>query len=104
VPVERGRFTIHSDPPNSFPISGRGASFDGVGLAEELRDAIEWLLATRPDDAELRERARATFDRACQQLDGVDGTEAVVAALGRPLASSDELVSAPWRVSRTSRY
>jgi len=57
------------------------ARFDGVALAEELREGVELLLAARRGDDEFRERVRESYEKAREILGDVEGGEAVLEAL-----------------------
>lgn len=57
------------------------ARFDGVALAEELREGVELLLAARRGDEEFRNRVRESYERAREFLGDVEGGEAVLEAL-----------------------
>jgi hypothetical protein len=57
------------------------ARFDGVALAEELREGVELLIAARRDDPEFLERVRESLEKVRGILDGVDGGDAVLEAL-----------------------
>lgn len=57
------------------------ARFDGVALAEELREAVELLLTARRSDPEFLARVRDSFEKVRGILDGVEGGEAVLEAL-----------------------
>src|SRR5213595_282777 len=57
------------------------ARFDGVALAEELRQGVELLLAARRDDPAFRERVLETFEQAREILEGAEGGKAVIEAL-----------------------
>lgn len=71
------------------------ARFDGVALAEELREGVELLLAARRDDPEFLARVRDSFEKARAILDGVEGSEAVIEALRpRTALEADEPVAA----------
>jgi hypothetical protein len=63
------------------------ARFDGVALAEEIREGIELLLAARRNDPEFARRVRESFEHARQLLEGVEGAEPVIEALRTPLAA-----------------
>lgn len=65
------------------------ASFDGVALAEELREGVKLLLEARRNDPAFHERVRTAFENARQMLEGVEGAEAVIEAL-RPAAEAAE--------------
>ncbi len=66
------------------------ARFDGVALAEEIREGIELLLAARRNDPEFRERVREAFDQARDLLQGVEGAEPVIQALRTPVGAEEE--------------
>jgi hypothetical protein len=71
------------------------ARFDGVALAEELREGVELLLAARRDDPEFLERVRDSFEQARAILEGVEGGEAVIEALRpRTALEADQSVAA----------
>jgi hypothetical protein len=61
------------------------ATFDGVALAEELREGVELLLEARRGDPEFRRRVRDSLKKAESILSGVDGGDSILAAL-RPRA------------------
>jgi Cyclic nucleotide-binding domain len=63
------------------------ASFDGVALAEELREGVQLLIAARRSDSEFHARVQASFEKARLILEGVEGGEAVIEAL-RPAAEA----------------
>jgi hypothetical protein len=63
------------------------ASFDGVALAEELREGVQLLLAARRNDPEFHTRVQESFERARRILEGVEGAEPVIEAL-RPVAQA----------------
>lgn|GEM_PF-5046295 len=63
------------------------ASFDGVALAEELREAVQLLLEARRDDPAFHARVLASFEQARKILESVDGGQAVADAL-RPAADA----------------
>jgi hypothetical protein len=44
------------------------ASFDGVAVAEEIREAIDLLIAERRNDPAFRERVRAFAERSSRVL------------------------------------
>jgi hypothetical protein len=76
------------------------ARFDGVALAEELREGVELLLAARRDDPEFLERVRESFDKAREILSGVEGGEAVLEALKPSISrESDETAAAAERTA-----
>src|SRR5437764_11836015 len=56
------------------------ASFDGVALAEELREGVQLLIAARRSDSEFHARVQASFEKARLILEGVEGGEAVIEA------------------------
>jgi len=64
------------------------ATFDRVTLAEEIREAIILLLQARQNDPSYRERVQAAFEEARRQLQALDGTQAIVGALGDPFAGT----------------
>ncbi len=68
------------------------ASFDGVALAEELREAVHLLLAARRNDPAFHARIRDSFEQAREILAGVDGGQAVIDAL-LPAAEAAEAAS-----------
>lgn len=45
------------------------ASFDGVAIAEEVRQAIEMLLEARRNDPDFRERVRGALERGRRLLE-----------------------------------
>jgi hypothetical protein len=57
------------------------ARFDGVALAEELRDAVDLLLAARRNDPDFVARVQDSLEQVRGILDGVEGGEAVLKAL-----------------------
>jgi hypothetical protein len=57
------------------------ASFDGVALAEELREGVELLLEARRNDPEFRQRVQDSFEKAQHILGGVEGGDEVLDAL-----------------------
>lgn len=57
------------------------AIFDGVALAEEIREGVELLLISRRNDKQFVERVRESFDRVRNLLKDVDDAQAVLAAL-----------------------
>lgn len=57
------------------------ARFDGVALAEELREGVELLLAARRDDPEFRKRVHESIEQARSILAEVDGGDAILDAL-----------------------
>lgn len=57
------------------------ARFDGVALAEELREGVELLLTARRQDPEFLARVRDSFERAREILDGVEGGDEIIEAL-----------------------
>src|SRR2546423_15007426 len=63
------------------------ASFDGVALAEELREGVQLLLAARRNDPAFHARVQESFEKARRILEGVEGAEAVIEAL-RPAAEA----------------
>lgn len=66
------------------------ASFDGVALAEELREGVKLLLAARRNDPEFHARVQQAFENARQMLEGVEGADAVIEAL-RPAVEAAEV-------------
>lgn len=68
------------------------ASFDGVALAEELREAVHLLLAARRNDPAFHAKIRDSFEQAREMLEGVDGGQAVIDAL-RPAAEAADAAS-----------
>ena len=57
------------------------ARFDGVALAEELREGVELLLAARRDDPEFLARVRDSFEKARDILGTIEGGDEVIEAL-----------------------
>ena len=57
------------------------ATFDGVALAEELREGVELLLEARRNDPEFRQRVRESLEKAQHILGDVEGGEEVLDAL-----------------------
>jgi hypothetical protein len=64
------------------------ATFDGVALAEEIRDAFRLLLLSRPHDTDYHDRIRDLLESTKQRLAGLEleGADAVAEALGYPIA------------------
>jgi hypothetical protein len=60
------------------------ARFDGVALAEEIREGVELLLAARRNDPEFIERVRESFKQARDLLAEVEGAGAVIEVLRTP--------------------
>lgn len=75
------------------------ATFDGVALAEELREGVELLLEARRNDPEFRARVRDSLEKARGILEGVEGGESVLAALepriGREAEQGEAVEAAP---------
>jgi CRP-like cAMP-binding protein len=63
------------------------ASFDGVALAEELREGVQLLIAARANDSKFHARVLESFEKARLILEDVEGGEAVIEAL-RPAAEA----------------
>jgi hypothetical protein len=57
------------------------ARFDGVAIAEEIREAIRLLVAAKKEDPEFRERVRTVIEEAKRLLAEV-GEDVVADALG----------------------
>ncbi len=57
------------------------ARFDGVALAEELREGVDLLLAARSQDPKFHARVRDSFERAREILDRVEGGDEIIEAL-----------------------
>ena len=57
------------------------ARFDGVALAEELREGVELLLAARRDDPEFRRRVEDSIQQARSILEDVEGGDEILDAL-----------------------
>jgi hypothetical protein len=57
------------------------ATFDGVALAEEIRQGVELLLEARRNDPEFRQRVLDSLEKAQAILGGVEGGDEVLAAL-----------------------
>lgn len=72
------------------------ARFDGVALAEEIREGVELLLNARRHDPAYRERVRESFEHARRLLAELEGTEAVVEALETP-AAAEEPATVLWK-------
>lgn len=76
------------------------ARFDGVALAEEIREGIELLLTARKNDPEFQARVRESFERARELLQDVDGAEQVVEALRTP-AGAEGVAASETNVAAT---
>jgi hypothetical protein len=78
------------------------ATFDGVALAEEIREGIELLLEARRNDPEFRQRVQASIEKAQDILGDVDGGREVLEALkprvdlsaDEPAAAAEEPIAA----------
>jgi hypothetical protein len=57
------------------------ARFDGVALAEELREGVELLLAARRGDPDFRGRVEDSIQEARTILAGVEGGDEILEAL-----------------------
>lgn len=57
------------------------ATFDGVALAEEIREGIELLLEARRRDPEFRQRVQDSIEKAQHILGDVEGGHEVLEAL-----------------------
>ncbi len=57
------------------------ATFDGVALAEELREGVELLLEARRGDPEFRQRVHDSLQKAEMILGKVEGGDSILAAL-----------------------
>jgi hypothetical protein len=77
------------------------ATFDRLTLADEIREAIGLLLEARKNDPKYRERVRAAFDEARRELAALEGTEAILNALGNPpeLQTDQSVSAAPVEVA-----
>jgi len=49
------------------------ASFDGVAVAQEIREAIDLLIAERRNDPAFRERVNAFAERSARMLERLEG-------------------------------
>ena len=81
------------------------ARFDGVALAEELREGVELLLASRQDDPDFLREVSDKFRAAREILEGVEGGETIIEAL-RPSVESDtseETTPATWTQSTSAQ-
>jgi hypothetical protein len=76
-------------PAEQFSALETVARFDGVALAEEIREGIEYLLAARKNDPDFLERVRESFEEARQLLAEVEGAEPVVEALATPALAEE---------------
>lgn len=71
------------------------ATFDGVAIAEEIREGISLLLERRKQDPEFRARVIKAYRDAERLLTQLDRGEEILAALGDPAgALAAELVPA----------
>lgn len=75
------------------------ATFDGVTLADEIREGLEMLLAARRADPAYRERVRIAFEKARSTLQALEGTDEILAALGDAPSAVSE--AAPVRRKAT---
>jgi hypothetical protein len=58
------------------------ATFDGVSLAEEIREAVKLLVRQRSNDPEFVQRVRAKYEQAARKLEELEGAKKVREALG----------------------
>lgn len=72
------------------------ARFDGVALAEELREGVELLLASRQDDPDFAREVSDAFKAASEILEDVEGGEAVIEALRPSVESDTSGIRATW--------
>ena len=68
------------------------ARFDGVAVAEEIREGIALLLAAKKQDPEFRERVQTVLEDAKRLLAEI-GSEDVAEALGSVPSIDDESAS-----------
>lgn len=71
------------------------ALFDGVAIAEEIRQAVARHAKERANDPEFRQKVREAYEEARALLEELGGSEAISNALGDP----NDLVPAPRRVA-----
>jgi hypothetical protein len=64
------------------------STFDGVAIAEEIREAISMLLKSRPRDPEFVRRVREHYENAGTVLAKLERGHEVIDALGNPLEST----------------
>lgn len=70
------------------------ARFDGVALAEEIREGVELLLAARRDDPVFLALVQDSFEQAYEILGSVEGGDDVIEALRpRTLVPASEVSS-----------
>jgi predicted DNA-binding protein len=80
------------------------ASFDGVAVAQEIREAIELLIRERKSDPAFRARVHATVSRSRRMLEQLDGGAALSDALdGRPRLASVASEVVASEVAETGR-
>ena len=75
---------------------------DGVAIAEEIREAVDLLLADRRGDEAFRQRVAESFARARQLISSDDESAGIAEALGDPVADVVELVHEPADVRAVS--
>ena len=70
------------------------ASFDGVAIAEEIREAITLLLKSRSQDPSFARRVKDAYENAGKVLSGLERGQELITALGDPVAEVAAEVSA----------
>jgi hypothetical protein len=60
------------------------STFDGVAIAEEIRDAISMLLTSKPRNPEFIRRVREFHENAGAYLADLEGGRDMITALGKP--------------------
>ena len=63
------------------------ATFDGVAMAEEIREAIELLLKTKSQDPAYIQNVRNAYQNARKTLEQLEGGVDIISALGDPLGA-----------------
>lgn len=79
------------------------ATFDGVAIAEEIREAITMLLKKRSEDPNFARRVRDAYENAGRVLAGLERGNEVISALGNPFeAPATHATHEPLREAKTS--